>query len=148
VAPPLPPGAHVLTASFQGDTAHQPAGLKQLLRVTNSRASIWSGEARREPSGLQNGFFVRFDGGSVTGWLRVRVGGRLVLARRLNALGVAADGTSAWFAGVTGNGARIVGNVEQASRRRGGVLRLRLAGRQLPPVRGLDMKIARSGADR
>jgi hypothetical protein len=148
VAPPLPPGAHVLTTSFQGDTAHQPTGLKQLLRVTNSRASIWSGEPGRKPSGLQNGFFVRFDGGSVTGWLRVRVGGRLVQARRLNALGVAADGTSAWFAGVAGNGARIVGNVERASRRRGGVLRLRLAGRQLPPVRGLDMKIARSGAGR
>jgi hypothetical protein len=94
-------------------------------------------------AGLQNGFFIRSDGRSVTGWLRVRAGGRLVRTLRLNALGAAADGTSAWFAGVATNGARIIGNVVRGSPERGSVLRLRLAGRQLPPVRGLGMKTGR-----
>lgn len=98
---------------------------------------------RRAPAALGNGFFVRFDGRAVTGWLRVRAGGRLVRARRLTALGVAANGRSAWFAGIAANGARIVGSIERPSPRRGSVLRLRLAGRLLPPVRGLDVRITR-----
>lgn len=145
-APPAPPGAHVVSLSVEGDRAHQPAELEQLLRVVNSKASVWSGRARRLPAALESGFFVRFDGRKVTGWLRVRAGGRLVRARRLTALGVAANGRSAWFAGVATTGARLLVSVERSPRARGGVLRLRIAGRQLPPVRGLDVGIARPRA--
>ncbi len=144
LARPLPPGAHLVTVSFRGGRALAPAGLKLLVRVRNSRATISSTAARRGLAGARDGFRVSSNGRSVAGFLRVRVGTRVVQARRLNALGVSADGSSAWFAGTSQGGTRIVGRIERTASRGGDALRLWLGGKPLPLVRGLDVRILRA----
>jgi hypothetical protein len=141
IAPPLRPGAHVVTASFRGDPQHKPSGVKVLLRVINSRASVSNQAARRATTSVRNGFHVSSNGRTVEGSLRIRVGNRVIVCRRLTALGISRNGRSAWFEGRVPGGGRLVANALV----RGGradVLRLWLAGRQLRPVR-LDLTIVR-----
>jgi hypothetical protein len=131
-----------VTASFRGDPDHKPTGLKVLLRVVNSRASVSNVSARRAPASVRNGFNVRSNGRKVEGSLRIRVRGRLVEVRRITALGISRNGKSAWFEGRARGGGRLVANALVRGRRRGDVLRLWLAGRELRPVR-LDLTIVR-----
>ena len=137
---PLPPGAHLVTVSFRGGTTYAPSSLKLLVRVRNSRATVTTGGARRL-TGPENVFSIRFDGHAVVGFLRIRAGSHLVEARRLNALGVSADRSSAWFAGTTQTGRRIVGRITRNTGAGDDLLRVWVGGRALPVVRGLDVRI-------
>lgn len=143
VGRPLPPGSHLVTVSFRGGPTYAPSGAKVLVRVRNSRATITTA-ALRSQAAARAGFTVSSNGRSVGGSLQVRAGTRVVQARRLNALGLAADRSSAWFAGATARGTRIVGRVERTPGRGGDTLRLWLGGRPLPLVRGLDVRVLRS----
>lgn len=141
---PLGPGAHVVTASFRGDKTHQPAAVKVLVRVVNSRATVSTQAARQQQARARLSLLVSSDGRKVDGALRLRVGERLVRARRLTALGVALDGRSAWFAGRTSSGSRLLGHATRAARGEPSVVRLWVAGRALPAVRGLELAIRRA----
>jgi hypothetical protein len=144
VARPLPPGAHVVNVTYRGNRTHSPSAIKVLLRVKNSRATISTVREKRQLTSTVDGLYVRSNGRSVAGSVLVRAGGKVVRARRLNALGIAADARVAWFAGVTRNGKRFVGKIETRDRKGGDVLRLWLAGRPLRAVRGLDVRIVRT----
>jgi len=139
---PLPPGAHLVTVLFPGGPALAPSSLKLLVRVRNSKATITTAGARAL-AGSHSAFSVGSNGRSVVGFLRIRAGGRVVQARRLNALGVAADGSSAWFAGTSLNGRRLVGRVTRNAGQGDDVLRIWLGGKAFRVVRGLDVKLLR-----
>lgn len=141
VTPPLRPGRHLVTASFRGDPRHRPTGLKVLLSVQNSRASVATLTPQRAPSATRNAFSIRFDGRSLVGSLRIRTAGRLVEARRMTALGVSRNRGSAWFAARTTTGRSLVGHVERRAKRGADMLHVWLDGRQLRSVRGLDVAI-------
>jgi hypothetical protein len=138
---PLRPGAHVVTASFRGDAGHRPAAVKVLLHVRNTRATVSSRAPARSPAGRKDALHVRFDGRRVLGSLRVRTSGRLIVTRRLTALGVAPDRRTAWFAGIARTGAPVVGKVDLGRRGRADMLRLWVNGTQLRTVRTLDLRI-------
>lgn len=142
-APPLRPGAHVVTATFRGDRKHRPASVKVLLRVRNTRGLVSSHPPGRSPASIRPGLSVGFDGRRVTGLLQVRAGGRSITSRRLTALGVSPDRRSAWFGGLTVRGVSVLGKVELGGRGRPDVLRLWVNGRQLRAVRRLDLRISR-----
>ena len=142
VSPPLPPGSHVVVATFRGGPGHRPAAATVLLRVTRSRAVVSARASARAAAGRRDAVLLRSNGRRVTGLVDVRAGARRVVARRLTALGVAPDRRTAWFAGRTLRGATLLGRVE-LRRGRPDTLRLWLGGRQLPPVRGLDLRIGR-----
>ncbi len=144
LAHPLPPGAHLVTVSFRGSRTLAPSGLKVLVQVKNSRATITTAAGGRELAGSRGGFRVSSNGRSVAGSIRIRAGTRVVHARRLNALGVSADGRSSWFAGRSRSGMRLVGRVGLAGRKGGDTLRLWVGGKALPLVRGLDVRILRA----
>jgi hypothetical protein len=143
VAQPLPPGAHVVTVSYRGSPTLGTSGVKVLLRVRNSRATVATVSALRQTASVRGGFRVSSNGRVVSGSLQLRAGGRLIRTRRLNALGVAGNRRSAWFAGVTRDGVRLVGKVERTAGTGGDVLRLWLGGRPLRAVRGLDIRVLR-----
>ncbi len=143
LARPFAPGAHPVSVTFRGTSAQSPSALKVLVRVRNSKATITTAGNGRTLTAVANGFRVSSDGRSVAGSLRVRTGGRVIAARRLNALGVSRDGRFAWFAGVTPGGGRVVGKVDRTTRKGGDVLRLWVGGKALPKVQGLDVRLRR-----
>ena len=139
---PLMPGAHLVTASFAGDPAHQPAAVKVLVRVVNSRGIVATGSMRQQQgSAGRVEIDVRSNGRAVEGSLVARVGSRTVRARRLHALGIDAHAASAWFAGQTVDGSRLVVNV--LTRKGRSVVRLWVGGTQLPSIRGLRVRVSR-----
>lgn len=145
IAPPLRPGAHVVTASFRGDAGHWPASAKVLMRVINSKAVVSSRAPARAPASVGDSVAVRFDGRAVSGSLHVRAGGRVVRSTRLTALGVSPNRRTAWFSGRSVTGVPLLGKIELGSPGRRDELRLWLNGRQLRTVRTLDLRIGRPG---
>ncbi len=140
---PLLPGSHVVTVSFAGDPTHQPAAVKALVRIVNSRGIVVSGSARQQQgSHGRADLDVRSNGKKVEGTIVVRVGSRTVRARRLTALGIDPHASSAWFAGLAVDGSRLVVNV--LTRKGTSVVRLWVGGTQLPSLRGLRVRVARS----
>ena len=139
---PLMPGAHLVTASFAGDPAHQPAAVKVLVRIVNSRGIVVTGDKRQQQGSTGRADLdVRSNGRTVEGSFVARVGSRTVRARRLSALGIDAHAASAWFAGRTVDGSRLVVNV--VTRKGRSVVRLWVGGTQLPSIRGVRVRVSR-----
>jgi hypothetical protein len=141
-ATPLSPCSHLVSASFRGSRELAPAGLKTLVRVVNSRATLATAGASRALTSVGASFRARFDGRRLAGFVRARAGGRLVVARRLSAFGVSPDGRSAWLAGRTTTGARLLARVQLGPRGKA-TLQLWVRGRPLPRLRGLDVALTR-----
>lgn len=140
---PLLPGAHVVSATFAGDKTHQPAAVKVLVRVVNSRGTMATGSLRQQQgSGGRAELSVRSNGRTVEGSFVVRVRSRTVKARRLDAFGVDRRATSAWLAGRTVDGSRLIVNV--VTHRGRSVVRLWVGGTQLPSIRGLRVRVSRT----
>jgi hypothetical protein len=139
---PLLPGAHVVSATFAGDKTHQPAAVKVLVRVVNSRGTMATGSVRQQQGSRGRAeLSVRSNGRTVEGSLVVRVRSRTVTARRLDAFGVDARARSAWLAGRTVDGSRLIVNV--VTQRGRSVVRLWVGGTQLPSIRGLRVRVSR-----
>ena len=105
--------------------------MKVLVRIVNSRGIVATGSMRQQQGSTGRvDIDVRSNGRTVEGSLVARVGSRTVRARRLNALGIDAHAASAWFAGQTVDGSRLVVNV--LTRKGRSVVRLWVGGTQLP----------------
>lgn len=110
---PLPPGPHLVTVRFAGDARYLPAQAMSTVSVSIGTRGHVTGGALRSSANGRGGFNVHSDGERVKGELQYRSATVANFhAGTMTALGVAADGRSAWFAGTGDDGRAFVSYVE------------------------------------
>ena len=114
---PLAPGSHTVTASFAGDAAASASQTTTTLTVTNSAHGSVTAIALRLTSGGALELHAQVGtAGKLVGELIYHGAHRLYIATRITALGIGADGHSAWIAGKDAAGHTFLANAVDASR--------------------------------
>jgi PKD repeat protein len=109
----LPPGSYPIAIGFATDALYTASSAQATLVVTNAPSGgKVTGGGLRTPNGGKGGFNVAVTGSAVTGELQFQATGINFHAHTLTALGISADGKSAWFSGVGDTGATFTAFVE------------------------------------
>jgi protocatechuate 3,4-dioxygenase beta subunit len=105
------PGAHVVTARFPGDPRYAESVATCQLTVTNSLGKVTGGG--RTPTDGRGGFNAINDPvEGMSGELQFQTELTKFHAHRITALGISADKTEAWFAGVGDHGRAFVAGLK------------------------------------
>jgi hypothetical protein len=107
----LMPGMYLVDVTFAEDSHYLGSATQLTLTVGSTPGKVTAGTLRSEDNG-RGGFNVQSDGTTVQGELQFQNDSMRIHAHTLTALGISADGKSAWFAGVTTEGLSFVAYVE------------------------------------
>lgn len=110
---PLSPGTYTVTTRFTGDTLYNLSSAPNAqLKIASSVGSATGSNQTAFSNGARASFNVSsMDGTTVRGTLEY-IGATTIRATSLSPMGIAADGRSSWFAGVSTTGQQLRAYVE------------------------------------